>query len=479
MDIINKPVDQETIDLLNQVTNNIKVQNDQLLQGQLVNGLNNLVYTNPATTVTTNITTIPNITNLVPNYTTIQMGAPNMPDSDPPEKIPSPNIDMENPIYANEFEEFGSVDIGNPKDQNQHGQILAGTFYPPSSLKPAFIGLINEVSNDENDLYAKFDDGEIIPFKGHPEKFSVEINTWNDLQKSDLLGSEIKKAATCHIMIDDRLARIIEGTDIQDLLMKADRAISELKTMPLSICRDGTDLIGREIYYDNQPAIIGNVDELNNYIYIVPDLKFLSNFNPPAYAIEDNEGDEWIEMYGKGMLIRDYDEKIWWWRNTNSSNIDPSTDPYYGQFPQPLQPPPPTVAPNYPGAIPHTIQYPGGGTSTGTGGIWTTPITTAAPYTYGNGSNITWDDANGYTLTLGNTGTYTLAMPVIEPINITTTMTEDDVDTIKDKLKYSYGKNYGKQLDKFKYNNKFKKKDIEDTEVIEDTILEEDNKEDI
>jgi hypothetical protein len=275
---------------------------------------------------------------------------------DPTEEIeitPSPNIDMNKEIYQNEFEVSKIVEIGKRGILDQYGNYLGTKFVE--------IGLIDDVSQDEDDLYAKFPDGEIIPFKGHQDKISLEFETWNNLQRSDLIGNEIKKAAICRIYINNHLGRIIEGTDVQDLLMKADRAIDELKAQPFSICRDSNTLMGREIYYDNQPAIIANIDEVNNLIFIAPDTQFINQFNPPASAIEENESEEWITQFGKGMNICDYDPKIWWWRNANGNRSgisDLKNDPFYGQFPQPIPPLTPPLTPQTFPQLPNTIISP-------------------------------------------------------------------------------------------------------------------------
>jgi hypothetical protein len=366
----NRPMDKATVDVLNDVTNKVNANNQKLLGQQFAS------YTKAMNTTYTNA-----VSNNIPNYNGIQgINLPTVVWDGAQEITPSPKIDMEKDIYKNEFEECGSVEIGNGTLKEQ-----------PSPA--CFIGLIDEVSQDEDDLYTKLPDGEIISFKGHKEQISVEIDTWNNLIRSDLLGDEVKKAATCTIYIDGRIGRIIEGTDIQDLLMKADRAIDELKVMPFSIARDQFNLVGKEIYYDNQPAIIYNIDEENNCIHIIPDTNYLSNFHPPAYALEDDEVDEWIANFGQGMLIRDYDDKIWWWRNTVSTknpNTDPTTDPYYKQFPQPLPSPSP-----YPLTNPNYPYTPG---ITGVPGIspWVVtnpyPVITTTPYT--DTDTITWTVTN-------------------------------------------------------------------------------------
>lgn len=249
---------------------------------------------------------------------------------------PSPKIDMDNEIYKNEFEESAIVTIGNNDPEMKSTGIYQ--YEIPDGTLTASIGLIDSVSEDEDDLYAKLEDGEIIPFRGHQEKFSIRMETWNDLRRSDLIGDEIKKAATCHIYIDDKLARIIEDTDIQKLLMKANQAIEELKVQPFSICRDGETLLKRKIYYNNQPAIIVGIDEINNFIRIAPDTKYINNFTPPVYVIEEGESEEWINIFGNGIMIRDYDKKIWWWRDAkNGSWTNLKDDPIYDESPRPIR----------------------------------------------------------------------------------------------------------------------------------------------
>ena len=386
-----KPIDQKTIDLLNKATKQIKDQNEQIAQNNFFNGLgaksNQMGSTGGGYTIssstgvqsfqTTGITYIPLI-NTSPTYTVTTSGPFD------PVIEPSPYIDMENEIYKNEFEEFGGATV-----INENKEVIVS------------VGLIDSVSEYEDDLYAKFPDGEIVPFNGHIEKFSVEMYTRNDFHRSDLIGSEVKKVAICHVMINDRLARIIEGTDIQDLLMKIDRAIEELKVMPFSICRDGINLLFREIYYNNQPAIIENIDEINNLLHIIPDTEFIENFTPPPYVVENNESEEWIEAFGAGMMVHDYDEKIYWWHNT----ADTSTNEFKELHPQPT--PVPTPVP-FQVPVPGTYPVPG---KVATGGYpqispwtWTNPITnTQIIYTQDTGTAVNYSAVND---TVGDTIVY-------------------------------------------------------------------------
>jgi len=339
-----KNTDNPTNPALKKITKQILDQQQQMFSN------NNSRSTSDATGYNYTFITTPNTTTFTTTPNTTTFTFPNYPPhyapmyDDPVELEPSPNIDMELDIYKNEFEESTIVEIGDPS----YGVVRAVS-----------IGLIDSVSEKDEDLYAKFPNGEIIPFKGHTEKFTIQLETWNDLKRSDITGNEIRKAAICKILINNILARIIEGTDIQDLLTKTDRAIDELKAQPFSICRDRINLVNREIYYNNQPAIIDYIDEINNFIHIIPDPKYLSHFLPPAYAFEDDEMDEWIENFGHGMLIRDYDEKIWWWRNS-TRNIDPSTDPFYKQFPQPVAPSPLAPSPLAPQFGDPNFYYPDG-----------------------------------------------------------------------------------------------------------------------
>ena len=367
-------VDQETIDLLNKVTKQINEQNEKLINNG-INFISNTGYNNPMNTVQTTTFTL--------NNPTIGYNNPNVGYNqiiNPPIQ-PLPNVDiitsspyiyMEKDIYKNEFEESGIVEIGDP-NHTDHARIIEGVYYPPSSQWAA-IGLIDGVSEDENELYAKLPDGEIVPFNGHIEKFSIEMNTWNYFHRSDLIDSEIKKAATCYIMLNDKLARIIEGTDIQDLLMKADRAIDEIKVMPFSIARDGFSLIGRKIYYNNQPAVISNIDELNNLLYISPDNLDSSPFAPPVEYIENDNVDEWNANFADGLYAHDYSERIYWYRDSTDVKNDagfqdliaqpiPAPQPGIQQYPSIPQPgiqPYPNVI--YPTVTPYTIRT-GGSTS--------------------------------------------------------------------------------------------------------------------
>jgi len=497
---INKPMDQATLDTLSKVSKDVNDNNEKLLNPlNKISGKYTRISGPVNGTMSTHINATQwNVTNINTGYNTINagyntpQGGLSSPVSQPswnqldqaegPTPIePNPNIDMELDIYKNEFEEIGVVTIGT--GGSAYGILENGIFTSPAETIIS-IGLIDEVSQSEDDIYAKFPDGEIIPFNGHVEKFSIEMSTWNDLKRSDLTGNEIRKAAFCKIYINNKLARIIEGTEIQDLLVKADQAIEQLKVQPFSIARDSYKLVGREIYYDNQPAIIYSVDEPNNLIFIIPDARHLVSFSPPPYAIEDGDSDLWITNFGHGMLVRDYDEKIWWWRN-NNGNVDPSTDPFYKQFPQPriatksektwgdppaekLDPnvyypdgtiitspyqinpntypinpytmPPYTVSPNT--AFPN-ISYQSTYTDTVTNTVtWSSPLDTSTirnlsdTYTHGV------DDKGNYYFIKNNNifDEYTIEDPSINRID---TGTEEDLENIKHVNKYYYGRRTG------------------------------------
>ena len=423
---VNYVVDDYTKNLLNKVTEQINDNNKKLGVNMANVASQNTIY--PTNNVPINGSNQFNSTTF-----TIGNGTNNLqgtwgalqPHPYPAEDLdPSPKIDMENPIYKNEFEESGVVTVEEKGVLDMYGN---------QKVQTVTIGLIDEVSGDAEDLYAKFPDGEIIPFKGHQERISMEFHTWNDLKRSDLVGSEIKKAATCNIYIGDRLARIIEGTDIQDLLMKADRAIDELKAQPFSICRDGGTLVGREIYYDNQPAIIRAIDENNNFIEIVLDARYINQFNPPVHAIENGEAEEWITRFGLGMLVRDYDPKIWWWRNSNGVGVDLSQDPFYGQFAQPVQRPlvipvaPQSGYTKYetvPNTHPYTFQIPLNNPYT----ITIPPSNPNTIYTYDNNK---WSITDEYYSSL-------TSISPIQPMSNTTHTTPRDLDAaIKDSISYA------------------------------------------
>lgn len=222
----------------------------------------------------------------------------------------------EDEIYNGNFEPVQNTEVVLKENYRE------GEYPPPEDdlkLTPAEVGIIDSVSQDDDDLYAKLEDGEIIPFKGHAEIISIDFYEWNSVKESSLMGRQVIGKAGCRIFINNRLARVLEGESVQELLTKADKAIDAALAQKHSIFREGKALQHQLIWYDNQPAIIFNVDIGNNLLTIIPDTGFIQRFLPPPSVFEEGITEEWVQKNSLSMNVHDYDEKIIWDRTVEAT----------------------------------------------------------------------------------------------------------------------------------------------------------------
>jgi hypothetical protein len=170
-------------------------------------------------------------------------------------------------------------------------------------------------STQDNTMYVRTHDGTIYGFDGHRRQVSVRLDTSNYLKESELSGDEVRKSCEARILIDGKVARVIDGRDPRDVLLRCHRALGELFEMGNSVFNDGEKLLGRKIYYGQTPAVIERIMPDSAELYIVPEKGLV--FDPSPWALEDGQEAvaDWLADYGGGMRVKDNDPSIWWWRN--------------------------------------------------------------------------------------------------------------------------------------------------------------------
>lgn len=104
-------------------------------------------------------------------------------------------------------------------------------------------------------------------------------------------------------------------------LSKVHQILSNIKDSPIPFSDRNYEkrIIGRKIYYGDQPAII---TEYKDYqVFIEPD--GISSFRYPAWVLEnDYSKEEWDCVYKQGLWVTVNDGHIYWFRNNDNKGED-------------------------------------------------------------------------------------------------------------------------------------------------------------
>lgn len=120
-------------------------------------------------------------------------------------------------------------------------------------------------SRRDNDLYALVDDSdEPVAFDGHRVRIAVEVREFNYLKVSGLTGSTIKKGCEVIIKLDDRQVYSKFRRRASDGLIWAAGHLHRFYEHPVQLWKPPTpnnpwpDLIGRRVFWRDQPAIVSD-----------------------------------------------------------------------------------------------------------------------------------------------------------------------------------------------------------------------------
>ena len=171
-------------------------------------------------------------------------------------------------------------------------------------------------SRQDNNIYLRRPDGEIVPFDGHRRLIDVEITSSNYEKESELSGDEIRKSVVGSIIVDGVKLVEIFGREVQQVMEWVDRAIDEYAEHPSNWFskKAREQMPGRQIYYYNQPATIKRIIEDQNAIIIETGPGFIV----PNRNDDDDDFDTWEDWKVDGHYeVKDdvLSPHIWWWRN--------------------------------------------------------------------------------------------------------------------------------------------------------------------
>lgn len=169
----------------------------------------------------------------------------------------------------------------------------------------------NRHSVSENNMYMKIsNDREPIPFNGSKILLDLKFTTHNYLKESYLSGDEIRKGGNCEIFAN--FVKIYEFfyRDVKQALISAQHIITKLEDLPIDYIDEEarTAMVGRKIFYHNQPAIIKRVLVDQGCIIVQREDGIPFSF---PYMEEDNDEDE--------ITVKDdiLSPHIWWFRGDN------------------------------------------------------------------------------------------------------------------------------------------------------------------
>lgn len=173
-------------------------------------------------------------------------------------------------------------------------------------------------SRRDNNIYLRRGEGDIVAFDGFRRKIDIEIKSDNYLKDSEYSGDEIRKTVTGQVFVDG--VQLIEefGRDPQKMMHRLDRLIdkySEHESNWFSK-KERDNMVGRKIYYYDQPATIIRLVESQGAVIIATE----AGFKIGQRHLEEEDdfvGEYWDEWkVGDHYEVKDsvLSPHIWWWR---------------------------------------------------------------------------------------------------------------------------------------------------------------------
>jgi hypothetical protein len=169
-------------------------------------------------------------------------------------------------------------------------------------------------SRQDSTTYARWPDGSIEGFNGHRVLKRIEVEEGNYLKTSGLSGNEVRRTCSCKIFFNDRQVYELAGRDLAPMLLRIHRTISELLELPVNLAGNwDKELIGRKIYYHEQPAVI---------IHFFPDQGAIvmqadgCTFREPAWHKDKDDPHHEYPQENEDQEVKDdiLSPHIWWFR---------------------------------------------------------------------------------------------------------------------------------------------------------------------
>lgn len=171
-------------------------------------------------------------------------------------------------------------------------------------------------SRQDNNIYLRRKDGSIEDFDGFRRRIDIDIKSTNYLKESEYSGDQVRKRVIGKIIVDD--IPLVEefGRDPVEIMRRLERLVTEYSEHPSGWFnkKDRDGLVGRKIWYHDQPATIQSLIEDQGCIMIALE----PGAKAPERDRDEDEEDPWEDwLEGDHYVVKDevLSPHIWWWRN--------------------------------------------------------------------------------------------------------------------------------------------------------------------
>jgi hypothetical protein len=168
-------------------------------------------------------------------------------------------------------------------------------------------------SRQDNNVYARWKSGEIEGFDGHRLLHEITFRDYNYLKESELSGNEVRKGGECVIRINGHIVQTFFYRNIERALHKAAHVLDEIADHPIRLWSEQelNTLVGRKIYYRDQPAIVVEYIAEQSCVIIRS-----ANGEPFALTAYDLECSAIGQLVERECEIKEsiHSNRISWWR---------------------------------------------------------------------------------------------------------------------------------------------------------------------
>lgn len=168
-------------------------------------------------------------------------------------------------------------------------------------------------SRAHNTTYARFPDGSIEAFDGHDRLLRMEFDDYNYLKTSYLSGNEVRQGGTAKLYSNGELVSSFFYRDPMRALDTMASLVEKLAAHPCRLLEPAVakgELLGRHVYYMNEPGIITHYFPDQSAIVVAAEPGKL--FPVPAYA----KGDPYFDEDERATVKVDvHSTEIYWYRD--------------------------------------------------------------------------------------------------------------------------------------------------------------------
>lgn len=171
-------------------------------------------------------------------------------------------------------------------------------------------------SRNDNNVYLRRPDGSIEDFDGFRRLIDIEIKSSNYMKESYYSGDEVRKSVIGKIFVDGVCLVEEFGRDPVHMMRRLESLIEKYQEHESQWfnAKERQKLIGRKIYYHDQPATIVRLIEDQGCIIVATE----PDFKVPRNNHDDDDYDYWDDWKKDDhyeVKTEVLDPHIWWWRD--------------------------------------------------------------------------------------------------------------------------------------------------------------------